>query len=331
MPSSSPGSTPIGVLVAQLGTPDAPTAPALRRYLREFLGDRRVVDLNPVLWALVLHGAILPFRPRRSAALYRRVWTDRGSPLLYHSEDQVRGLAERLGPGWVVELGMRYGSPGIRPAIERLLAAGAQRFVVLPMFPQYAGATTGSALDAITSTCLDRRDVPSWRVVRDYPTDPAYVGAIAGAVRDALGPERVTSTHLVLSFHGVPKRYIEEGDPYESQCRATAEAVAGALALSADRWTIAFQSQFGREEWIGPATDRTLEELARSGQRSVAVVCPGFPTDCLETIDEIGREAKHSFLEAGGEVFLFVPGLNAAPVWLDAMAELVRREAAGWR
>ncbi len=323
-------SSPIGVLVAQLGTPDAPTPKALRRYLREFLSDRRVVDLNPVLWGFVLHAIVLPFRPRRSAALYRNVWTDQGSPLLFRSVAQTQGLADRLGPGWVVELGMRYGSPGLVAALERILSAGARRLIVLPMFPQYGGATTASILDGVSETCLARRDVPAWRAIHDYPDEPGYIRSVANIVRATLGPERLGNTHLVISFHGVPKRYVDEGDPYEERCRLTASVLVSELALPDDGWTMSFQSQFGREVWIGPATDDVLRELARGGRRSAAVVCPGFTADCLETIDEIGRESADVFRAAGGEDFTFVPCMNDDPTWLDAMAELVQREADGW-
>ena len=319
-----------GALVVQLGTPDAPTPAALRRYLREFLSDRRVVDVNPVLWWFLLNGVVLPFRPRRSAALYRNVWTEEGSPLLVLSQRQARGLAERLGPDWSVELGMRYGNPGVTPAIERLLARGVERLVVLPMFPQYSGATTGSVYDAVTKAFLARRRVPRWRFVHGYPTEPGYVAALADVVTRTLDGGRLGRTHLVISFHGVPKRYVDEGDPYETECRATGRALVEALSLAPENVTIAFQSQFGREEWIGPATDATLEELARSGRTSVAVVCPGFTTDCLETIDEIGREAAETFREAGGLEFTYVPCLNDDPAWIETMATLVRREAGDW-
>jgi len=318
----------IGVLVAQLGTPDAPTSPALRRYLREFLGDPRVVDLNRALWWLILNAFILPFRPRRSAALYRNVWTSEGSPLLVISRRQAQGLQERLGDDFRVELGMRYGNPGIRPALERMLADGIERIVVLSMFPQFSCATTGSVYDAVTRVLLDRRNVPEWRIVRDYPEEPGYVNAVADRVRDTLGPA-LAERHLVVSLHGIPRRYADEGDPYFDHCRRTAAALAEALGLPEDRWTLAFQSQFGKEEWLGPAVDGVLEELA-ARKESVAVVCPGFTADCLETIDEVGREYAHVFHEAGGGDYTFVPCINEAPGWLDTMAGLVRREAHGW-
>jgi ferrochelatase len=225
---------------------------------------------------------------------------------------------------------MRYGRPGVAAAAERLIAAGAERLVVLPMFPQYSGATTGSVYDAVTRTLLARRRIPRWRFVHDYPVEPGYVDAVAAVVRRTLSSEKLAETHLVISFHGVPRRYVDEGDPYEEQCRATAEALRTALALPAERVTLAYQSQFGREEWIGPATDAVLEKLARAGTKSVAAVCPGFTTDCLETIDEIGREAAETFREAGGEDFTYVPCVNDDPTWIDTMAALVRREAREW-
>jgi protoporphyrin/coproporphyrin ferrochelatase len=318
----------IGVLVAQLGTPDAPTPGALRAYLREFLGDRRVVDLNPVLWWLVLNAFILPFRPRRSAALYRNVWTPQGSPLLVISRKQADGLQERLGPRFRVELGMRYGRPGIRPALERLLAEGLERLVVLSMFPQFSCATTGSVYDAVTRVLLARRNVPEWRVVRAYPEEPGYVEAVADRVRETLG-DALAKRHLVISLHGIPRRYADGGDPYPGHCRRTAAAVAAALGVPEGRWTLAFQSQFGREKWLGPPVGDVLEDLAKRGE-DVAVACPGFTADCLETLDEIGREYAHRFRAAGGKAYTFVPCVNDAPGWLDTMAALVRREAHGW-
>ncbi|MBZ0268707.1 ferrochelatase [bacterium] len=321
-------SKPIGVLVAQLGTPDAPTAPALRRYLREFLGDPRVVDLNRVLWWFLLNGVILPFRPRRSAALYRNVWTDEGSPLLVISRKQTDGLRERLGDGFVVELGMRYGNPGIVPALERMLEQGVERIVVMSMFPQFSCATTGSVYDAVTKTLLARRNVPEWRMVRDYPTEPGYIRAIARGIRAKLG-EDLAHRHLVISLHGIPMRYDTEGDPYAGHCCATACAIAEELQLPADCFTLAFQSQFGREQWLGPPVDEVLEKLAAEG-KDVAICCPGFPADCLETIDEVGREYAHVFREAGGGKYTFVPCINDDDGWMDTMADLVRREAHGW-
>lgn len=318
----------IGVLVAQLGTPDAPTAPALRRYLREFLGDPRVVDLNRVLWWFLLNGVILPFRPRRSAALYRNVWTEQGSPLLFLSQAQTDGLRERLGDGFVVELGMRYGNPGIAPALERMLEQGVSRIVVMSMFPQYSCATTGSVYDAVTRTLLARRDVPEWRVVRAYPTEPGYIRAVARGIRTKLGDE-LANRHLVISLHGIPMRYDTERDPYAGHCCATACAIAEELGLGPDRFTLAFQSQFGREQWLGPPVDEVLEKLAADG-KDVAICCPGFTADCLETIDEVGREYAHVFREAGGGEYTFVPCINTDEGWMDTMADLVRREAHGW-
>lgn len=319
----------IGVVIAQLGTPDAPEPAALRAYLREFLGDPRVLDMSAALRWFLLNCIILPFRPKVSAALYRRVWTEGGSPLLLTSREQERGVQERLGDGFAVEVGMRYGSPRLREALERLADSGIRRIVVLPMFPQYSCATTASIFDAVADTVLRRRDIPAVRIVRDYPTEPGYIRSIAQAVRASIRTGG-TPDHFLFSFHGEPVRFVEEGDPYGDHCEATARALAGALELTPDQWTQSYQSRFGREEWLGPATDDVLARLGGEGCGRVIVTTPGFTADCLETIDEIGRVSASVFREAGGRDFLRVPCVNADSVWLDTMAELIRREAAGW-
>lgn len=323
-----------GILLLQLGTPDAATPAALRRYLREFLSDRRVVDLPRALWWPILYGIVLPTRPARSARLYARVWTADGSPLLATSQAQAQGLARvlgaRLAPGTSVPVAvaMRYGSPSIAQAVDRLQAAGCDRFLAFPMYPQYAGATTGSSLERLFQEAGARRVVPSIRVVPPYYQEPAYVAALAESIAADLA-ER-PADHLLLSFHGLPRRYVEAGDPYRRHCEATAQAVARALAWPADRLTVSFQSRFGREEWLQPYTDETLRALARLGIPRLAVACPGFTADCLETLEEIAITGREQYHEAGGGEYRAIPCLNARESWIAAMADLAQRELSGW-
>ncbi len=318
---------PEGVLLAQLGTPDAPTPSALRRYLAEFLSDRRVVDLNPLLWWVILHGIVLRTRPRRAAALYRHVWTPEGSPLLTTSRAQQAGLAERLGAGVRVELGMGYGEPSIGGAIDRLVEAGCTSVLVLPMFPQYSSATTASVFDAVARWARGRRAVPGFTFVRSFPDEPGFVASLAAAARRA-GVAASPSSPLLVSFHGLPQRFVRTGDPYPDECLATARALASALDLPDDAWRVVYQSKFGREPWLEPSLDATLVALAEGGTRSVSVATPSFVADCLETIDEVGRVSRGVFRSAGGETFVRVPCPNAEPSFLDALASLLRRHAA---
>lgn len=318
---------PIGVLLVQLGTPDAPTKAALRRYLRQFLGDPRVLDVNPLLRWFLLNVIILPFRPKKSAAMYQRVWTDRGSPLLLTSEAQARGLAERLGAGYRVELGMRYGNPSVTKAIEALIESGYDRILVFPLFPQYSSATTASVYDAVFDALGNYRSIPTARVVPPFYDDPGYIDAVAEQALVKLG-DQLDDTRLLISFHGVPKRFVEL-DPYQRHCEATGSAIAKRLGLKDDRWSIAYQSRFGPEEWLQPYTDDELERIAKD-KGDLAVMCPGFVADCLETIDEIGSEGEEVFQEAGGGELILIPCVNDHPRWLDAMADIVRRETAGW-
>ena len=321
-----------GVILLQLGTPDAPTSAALRRYLRQFLTDRRVVDLNPALWWPILYGAVLTRRPARSAHLYQKVWTPQGSPLLVTTVAQARGLEERLsdreGDRIPVTVGMRYGQPSIAHAVEELLGQGVDRILAFPMYPQYAGATTGSSLECLYRELGARRVVPSVRVVPPYYADPAYIYALASVARASLASAD-TPGHFVISFHGIPKRYADEGDPYPVHCAETARLLSAALGWPAPAVTQSFQSRFGREEWLRPYTDETFVALGKKAA-SIAAICPGFTTDCLETIEEIDMTGRKSFMAAGGRAFHMIPCLNDAPVWLDAMATLAGRELSGW-
>ncbi len=313
----------IGVLLAQLGSPDAPTASALRRFLGEFLADPRVVDLSPWLWRPILHGIILRVRPKRSAALYAKVWTDEGSPIIATSIAQQRGLQERLGEDFLVELGMRYGNPRMSDALDRLMAAGCEDVVVLPMFPQYCSATTASVFDAVAAWAKPRREMPSLRFIRSFATHPAYVDAVAADVRRS-GVEPSSSSPLLFSYHGIPQRYADTGDPYPLECEATTHAVVKTLGLPDGTWHVLYQSRFGREPWLQPYLDVTLEELPGQGTSSVAVITPSFVADCLETIDEVGREAKDSFEEAGGKDYVRIPCPNDSPEFLAALEAIVR-------
>jgi len=322
-----------GVILLQLGTPDAPTAKAVRRYLREFLSDRRVVDLRRATWLPILYLAVLPIRPIRSAALYRKVWTTDGSPLAVISEAQARALGRELtalaGGHVPVAVGMRYGQPSIRTAVEQLLAAGVDRILAFPMFPQYASATTGSSLERLLDDVRGRRVVPSIRVVPPYYKTFEYVGAVATVAREALGTKSDEFDRLLLSFHGLPRRYADEGDPYPAHCEATASALRRALPEWASKIDVVFQSRFGREEWLQPYTDVTLRDLGKRHER-VAVICPGFTADCLETLEEIGIRGAEQFRKAGGQTYLRVPCVNDHPSWIAAMSAIASRELIGW-
>ncbi len=323
----------LGVLLLNLGTPDAPTVPAVRRYLAEFLWDPRVVELPRAIWWLLLHGVILRARPPRTALAYQAVWTDQGSPLMCVSRRQAQALrtvlGERLPGPTVVALGMRYGNPSVASALGELRSANARRILVLPLYPQYSAPTTGSTFDAVTRELCSWRWVPELRFVTQYHDDPAYIEALAQSVRDHWAlygePER-----LLFSFHGIPKDYFLKGDPYHCQCRKTARMVVESLGLPDDRWLLAFQSRVGTMEWLRPYTDETLKAWGTEGVASVQVISPGFSADCLETLEEIAVENRHYFLESGGKEYSYIPCLNDSPFHIEMLARLVERHAAGW-
>lgn len=317
---------PIGVLWTNLGTPAAPRPPEVRRYLRQFLTDRRVVDLNPVLWRLLLELVILPRRGRASAHAYETVWTAEGSPLLANSKKQAEALGRELGPDFRVETAMRYGEPSIGRAVCDLLGAGCERIVLLPAFPQYASATTGSAVEETFRVLRGLRAIPALTVVPPYPDDPGYLDALAEGARRATAGR--TIRHWIFSFHGIPVRYAQAGDPYPDQCRATARGLARRLGLGTGDWTLTWQSRFGREPWLTPATDTFVVEHARD-LGPLAVVVPGFTADCLETLEEIGERLRADYTAAGGTDFLLVPALNDEPAFLRGLGALVRRFAGG--
>lgn len=324
----------LGVLLANLGTPASPSTRDVRRYLAEFLWDPRVVEAPRPLWWLVLHLFILRVRPRRSAAAYRRIWTEEGSPLLAISERQrealQRRLEERLGTPVAVALAMRYGEPTISAALHQLHETGARRVLVLPLYPQYSATTTASVFDAVAAALRRRRWIPELRFVNGYHRHEGYLAELERSVREHWA-RHGRAERLILSFHGIPRRYFLAGDPYFCQCHATARLLAERLDLSPDRWQMTFQSRMGREPWLQPYTDRTLEALARAGVRHVQILCPGFAADCLETLEEVALENREVFLRAGGETYEYIPCLNDRPGHIEALAALIDTHTTGWR
>jgi ferrochelatase len=322
----------IGVLLVNLGTPDAPTPAAVRRYLAEFLSDPRVVELPRALWWLVLHGVILRVRPARSARKYASIWTPEGSPLAVWTTRQARLLAGYLGQAGQtvrVEPAMRYGQPSVAAGLDALRAQGATRVLVLPLYPQYSAATTGSVFDAVTAWGRQARWVPELRFVHEYHDEPAYIDALAARLL-AHWQSEGRADRLVLSFHGVPERTLQLGDPYHCACQTTARLLAQRLALPAERCIVTFQSRFGKAKWLQPYTEPTLVQLATSGVASIDVFCPGFVSDCLETLEEIDQEARAAFLGAGGRDFRYVSALNDRPEWIDALRRVAQRHLQGW-
>jgi len=323
----------IGVLITNRGTPDAPTTPALRRYLREFLSDPRVVEAPRLLWWLALNLVILAIRPPRSAKAYASVWSERGSPLMYHTQDQCAALREalhaRVSDALMVDFAMRYGTPSIGSKLDAMQRAGVTRLIVLPLYPQYSGSTGGSTLDAINAELSRRRWVPSLHFISDYHDFDPYIEAMAGRIRTHWA-EHGRADRLLLSYHGIPQRYVSQGDPYQQQCLATSAKLRAALGLSENECLTTFQSRFGREEWLKPYTDHTLKALPGEGVRSVQVFCPGFSADCLETIEEIGEENRDYFMASGGERYEYISALNAEAGHISAMVELVGPVVEGW-
>jgi ferrochelatase len=317
-----------GILLVNLGTPAAPTAAAVRRYLAEFLSDPRVVEIPRAIWLPILYGVILAVRPARSARKYAEIWGPQGSPLAVHTARQAALLAASLGAqAPLVEHSMRYGEPSVAAALDRLRGAGCDRILVVPLYPQYAASTTASTFDAVCAWLARSRNAPELRFAKHFHDHPAYIAALAAGVErhwDAHG----RGDRLVMSFHGLPRFALERGDPYHCECQATGRLLAEALGLRADQYVVTFQSRFGRAEWLQPYTEPTLIELARQGVGRVDVVCPGFVADCLETLEEIGIGGKQAFLANGGREFQLVPCLNEAPEWIDALAAICA--AHGW-
>jgi len=323
----------VGILLTNLGTPQAPEKRALRAYLKEFLSDPRVVEVPRLLWWFILHGIILNIRPARSAASYRSVWTERGSPLLFHTQDQTDALrktmTQQFGDRVIVEFAMRYGTPSIRDVLQGMLQHGVRKLLVLPLYPQYSGATTGSTFDALAADFTHRRWLPELRFVSHYHDHPAYISAVADSIR-TYRAEHGSANLLLFSYHGVPQRYLDEGDPYHCECLKTSRLVAENLGLKEADYMTTFQSRFGREEWLKPYTDVTLKELPGQGVKAVQVICPGFAADCLETLEELAVENRDYFLAAGGEHYQYIPCLNSAPDHIAALASIANDHLAGW-
>lgn len=325
----------VGILVTNLGTPDAPTAKALRPYLREFLSDPRVIELPRWRWQIILNCFILATRPKASAEAYQTVWTDEGSPLLVITRQQAEGIEARLrkaiGSPFHVAHAMRYGNPSIASGLRELRDKGCRRILLLPLYPQYAAATTASTFDAVATELMSWRWIPELRTINHYHDEPGYVRALAASIREVWEQSQAPEK-LVFSFHGIPERYFRNGDPYHCECHKTARLVAEQLGLERERYLVSFQSRFGREEWIKPYTDVTIRALGKAGVGSVDVVCPGFSADCLETLEEIDGQNREFFEEAGGngERFRYLPALNARPDHLDMLSEVLLRNLQGW-
>lgn len=323
----------MGILLANLGTPDAPDRPSLKRYLAEFLADPRVIEIPKWKWWPILNLFVLPTRPQKSAALYREIWTDQGSPLLVFANSQ-RDKLEALLRAQIktpvhVEIGMRYGNPGIRQGMEKLREKGVRKLLVVPMYPQYSGSSTASVYDLVFDVLKSWRVIPELRALMSYHDRPLFIDALANSIL-ASWKERERPEKLVFSYHGIPSRYFEGGDPYHCHCHKTTRLVAEKLDLEPDSYLTTFQSIFGKEEWLKPATDKTIEGLARDGIKSLDVICPGFSCDCLETIEEIDGENREIFMEHGGEIFNYIPALNDSESFMLALKELCFKNIRDW-
>jgi protoporphyrin/coproporphyrin ferrochelatase len=320
------------VVLVNLGTPDAPTAPAVRRYLKEFLSDPRVVEIPRAVWWFILNLIILPLRSSKSAAKYAQIWTSEGSPLKVHTQKQamlLRGALGQRGHKVEVVMAMRYGSPSLPEVLDKLKADNVTRVAVLPAYPQYSGTTTGSINDAVFDFYKKVRNVPELRIVRNYHDHPGYIIALRDSIL-AHWEKSGRGDKLVMSFHGVPKRTLLLGDPYHCECYKTARLLAAELGLKEGQYLVTFQSRFGKAEWLQPYTAPTLQKLAQEGLKSVDLVCPGFTSDCLETLEEISLEARHDFLAAGGKEFNYIACLNEHPSWVSGMADIAEQHLAGW-
>jgi protoporphyrin/coproporphyrin ferrochelatase len=323
-----PVATPrIGILLVNLGTPDAPTPKAVRRYLKQFLSDRRVVELPALLWQPILRGIILNTRPKKSAANYAKVWTDKGSPLAFHTFAQTQALTAQIGDAAMVRYAMRYGQPSIEKMLAELKDSGCNRILIAPLYPQYSGATTGTVQDEVFRVLTKMRWQPALRTLPPYHDDPAYIGALRATVTTGLAALNFKPDAVIASFHGMPKRTLQLGDPYHCHCQKTARLLSEALGIDL---TIAFQSRFGPAKWLDPATDATLERLAKEGKHKVAIFAPGFSSDCLETLEELALGGQELFHEAGGTDFAYIPCLNDSADGMAMLETLIRRELAGW-
>lgn len=312
-----------GILLVNLGTPDAPTASAVKRYLRQFLSDKRVVDTSPLLWWPLLRGVILPLRSPRVAKLYQSIWMEEGSPLLVYSRRQQQALSARLHDMPVV-LGMSYGKPSLDSAVDGLIESGVTNIIVLPLYPQFSCSTVAAVWDELARILTRYRRVPGINFIRDYADHPAYINALAGTVRHSFAQHGEPDL-LLMSYHGIPQRYADEGDDYPQRCRDTTRELVGALEIDPEKTMMTFQSRFGREPWLTPYTDETLKMLPQKGIKHIQVMCPGFAADCLETLEEIAEQNREIFLEAGGEKYEYIPALNDDAAHIEMMVQLVSR------
>jgi len=323
----------LGVLITNLGTPDAPTPKAIRKYLAEFLWDPRVVEIPRPLWWLILNGIILNTRPKAKAGDYEKVWMEEGSPLLVigkQQRDLLQTKLSQLCSGPVkVELAMRYGQPSIQSGLEKLKQHNAKRVLLFPLYPQYSASTTASTFDAVAKEFMQQRWMPELRIINNYGADDGYINACASQIQNHWNAHS-QSQKLIFSFHGLPKRNLELGDPYHCECHETARLIAEKLNLSENQWQLTFQSRFGKAEWLQPYTIKTMEELPKQDIKSIDVFCPGFSADCIETLEEISLENRDVFLAAGGESFSYIPALNAEAVHIDALANLILKHTQGW-
>jgi ferrochelatase len=320
------------ILYCNLGTPAEPSAPALRQYLAQFLGDARVVEIPKAIWWLILHGIILRVRPAKSAAKYASIWTSDGSPLRVWTDKQAQGLAEKLlqrGHHVLVKYAMTYGQPSIASQIDALRLEGATRILLVPAYPQYSGTTTAPVFDSVYRWGLKTRNLPELRFVNRYHDDDGYIQALAQRIQSHWAANG-KSEQLVMSFHGVPERTLQLGDPYHCECYKTGRLLAEKLGLDKTQYKVTFQSRFGKAKWLEPYTEPTLVAMAQAGTQSVDVVCPGFTGDCLETLEEISMEAREAFLHAGGNTFSYIPCLNDEPTWIDALASICEQHLQGW-
>lgn len=322
-----------GVLLVNLGTPEAPTAEALRPYLKEFLSNQRVIEVPRLIWWPILYGFILPFRPRRSAEKYALIWTPEGSPLKVHTERQTALLAEKLqntvDASLHIDYAMNIGNPSVTSVLHNMVQAGCDRILVIPLFPQYAASSTGAAMDAVFAALNQYRNMPAVRTVKQYHDHPGYIAALAQNIRD-YWEQHGKPDKLIISFHGVPRKNLDKGDPYYCFCQKTGRLLAEALNLADAQYQVCFQSRFGRAQWLQPYTAQTLEELGKAQTRRVDLVCPGFVSDCLETLEEIAIEGKKIFTEAGGQGYHYIPCLNERTDWIAALADIVETNLQGW-
>lgn len=323
----------LGILLVNLGSPEAPTAPAVRKYLAQFLADPRVIEANRLIWWFALHGVILRIRPKRAAHSYQKIWTDNGSPLIHISRLQTQAIQKKLEERFrghvITDLAMTYGEPSIKSGLESLHKAGARRLLILPLYPQYSATTTAAVFDQVTDVLQGWRWLPDLRMINSYHDHAKYIEALANSIIKQW-ENNTRGERLLFSFHGIPQRYIDNGDPYFCHCQKTARLVAEKLELSDSEWQVVFQSRFGREPWLQPYCDITLQELPNKGTKSVDIICPGFAADCLETLEEISLQNKELFLEAGGEQFNYIPCLNESDEHIDALCEILTAHMFGW-